>query len=42
MDLLTSLELCPGGRKREMIGPTVPVLLRELKAMQYHLKLFIS
>jgi CheY-like chemotaxis protein len=42
MDILTSLELCPGGRKREMIGPTVPVLLRELKAMQYHLKLFIS
>jgi CheY-like chemotaxis protein len=42
VDILTNLERCPGGRRREMIRSTSPVLLRELKAMQYHLKLFIS
>jgi len=39
-DILTSLEHCPNGRKREMFRSKRPLLLRQLKAMQYHLKLY--
>ena len=41
-DLLTSIEHCPNGRKQEVIRSSRPVLLRELKAMQYQLKLYTS
>jgi hypothetical protein len=37
MDILTSLENSPYGRKREMIRTLYPVLLRESKAMRHHL-----
>ena len=37
-DILTRLEHSPYGRMREMIRTTYPVLLRDLKAMQHHLK----
>jgi hypothetical protein len=42
MDILTTLEHCPSGRKQETVQSTLPMLLRELKAMQYHLKLYTS
>jgi len=41
-DILTSLEHCPNGRKRELFRAKCPSLLRQLKAMQYHLKLYTS
>jgi len=41
-DILTSLENCPNGRKREMFRSTCPSLLRQLKATQYHLDLYTS
>lgn len=41
-DILTSLEPCPNGRKREMFRSKYPLLLRQLKAMQYHLELYTS
>jgi CheY-like chemotaxis protein len=41
-DLLYSIEHCPDGRKPEMIRSSRPVLLRELRAMQYQLKLYTS
>jgi two-component system, sensor histidine kinase ChiS len=34
-DLLTSLEQCPNGRKLELFRSKCPLLLRELKALQY-------
>ena len=37
IDILTSLENSPYGRKREMIRTLYPVLLRESKAMRHHL-----
>jgi len=41
-DILTSLEHCPNGRKRELFRSKCPSLLRQLKAMQYHLKIYTS
>ena len=41
-DILTSLEHCPNGRKRELFRAKCPSLLRQLKAMQYHLKLYTA
>ena len=41
-DILTSLEHCPNGRKLEMFRSKRPLLLRQLKAMQYHLKIYTS
>jgi CheY-like chemotaxis protein len=41
-DLLTRIEHCPSGRKQEMIRTICPSLLRELKAMQYQLKIYTS
>jgi len=41
-DLLYRIEHCPDGRKQEMIHSSCPVLLRELKAMQYQLNLYTS
>lgn len=41
-DILTSLEHYPNGRNREMFRSKCPLLLRQLKAMQYHLKLYTS
>jgi len=41
-DLLTRIEHCPSGRKPELIRSIYPSLLRELKAMQYQLKIYTS
>jgi len=41
-DILTSLEQCSYGRKLEMFRSKRPLLLRQLKAMQYHLKIYTS
>jgi response regulator RpfG family c-di-GMP phosphodiesterase len=42
VDLLTKIEHCPSGRKQEISRSTYPSLLRELKAMQYKLKVYIN
>ena len=42
VDLLTRIEHCPAGRKQEMLRSSYPSLLRELKAMQYQLKVYTS
>jgi len=41
-EVLTSLENSWDGRHQEMIRSSAPLLLRELKAMQYHLNLYTS
>lgn len=41
-DLLTRIEHCSSGRKPEMIRSICPSLVRELKAMQYQLKVYTS
>jgi twitching motility two-component system response regulator PilH len=41
-DLLTRIEHCSSGRKQETIRSICPSLLRELKAMQYQLKVYTS
>ncbi len=39
-EILTSLEQCSTGQKLEMFRSKRPLLLRQLKAMQYHLELY--
>lgn len=39
-EILTSLEQCSNGEKLEMFRSKRPFLLRQLKAMQYHLELY--
>jgi CheY-like chemotaxis protein len=39
-EILTSLERCSEGEKREMFRAKRPFLLRQLKAMQYHLEVY--
>jgi CheY-like chemotaxis protein len=41
-EVLTSLENNWDGRHQEIVRSTAPLLLRELKAMQYHLNLYSS
>lgn len=42
IDIVTTLERSPRSRQPETMRSTIPSLLRELKAMQYHLKLYTS
>ncbi len=39
-EMLTSLERCSDGEKLEMFRSKRPFLLRQLKAMQYHLEVY--
>lgn len=41
-EVLTNLESNWDGRHQEMVRSTTPLLMRELKAMQYHLNLYSS
>ena len=42
VDLLTRIEHFPSGRRQEMMRSICPSLLRELKAMQYQLKIYTA